>query len=256
MPKDDAPTDDGASEQLRREQRDERWRKLAARSRLKKRLLLFVGIPVALWAVWTQVLYPTYTARYELTIEVETPDGIKTGSSVIEARYGWEPTLFGLISGVRNSVRGEAVFVDLGPGKNIVVTFRGQVGEWNAQHLPSLVYDIPRYHRIKTRTGIWEAHNMGLREVPVENLPLTVTFPDTTNPFSAVKLYPSDISAFFGNGYNVSRATIQMTNRKLTHRIEAELPWLKGLSGGYLSGKRINDGSLLGLSVGDFKAGT
>jgi len=36
---------------------------------------------------WYQSNYPTCTFRYKLTAEVNTPDGVKTGSSVIEVSY-------------------------------------------------------------------------------------------------------------------------------------------------------------------------
>ena len=85
--------------------------------RIPRRLIIILGTVAIIWVSWTQILYPTYEARYKLTIEVETPEGIKNGASVIAARFGWEPTLFGLISGIRNSVSGEAVYIDLGDNK-------------------------------------------------------------------------------------------------------------------------------------------
>ena len=59
--------------------------------------------------------------RYRLTIEADTPDGPRDGSSVIEVerrtRPAWIPA-----PGPRTEyrVRGEAVFVDLGSGRNLV----------------------------------------------------------------------------------------------------------------------------------------
>ena len=50
---------------------------------------------------------PTY--RYRMTVEVETPEGLRSGSTVIEVKNGSGPT-----GGVGSSVRGEAVAVDLG----------------------------------------------------------------------------------------------------------------------------------------------
>ena len=42
-----------------------------------------------------RLLYPTYTYRYRLALEVETPDGIRSGSSVIEVRYETFPDFNG-----------------------------------------------------------------------------------------------------------------------------------------------------------------
>ena len=59
---------------------------------------------------------PAY--RYRLTVEVDTPDGVKTGSSVIEVDTevagGYSIPTPGRVT---NRVRGEAVTVDLGEGR-------------------------------------------------------------------------------------------------------------------------------------------
>jgi len=63
--------------------------------------------------------YPTYSHRYRLTIEVETPDGLKTGSSVIEPYFVAQPMI--LTTNIGHwSLRGDAPFVDLGHGKKVV----------------------------------------------------------------------------------------------------------------------------------------
>src|ERR1700736_3642474 len=51
--------------------------------------------------------------RYKLTLAVNTPEGIRRGSSVVEVTF-WEVSL--PARGVANQLRGEALYVDLGPG--------------------------------------------------------------------------------------------------------------------------------------------
>jgi hypothetical protein len=65
-----------------------------------------------------KLLYPTYT-RYRLSVDVETPDGMRSGSSVIEVRYEMFPELLTERDHI-SRVFGEAVFVDLGQGKNLI----------------------------------------------------------------------------------------------------------------------------------------
>ena len=56
---------------------------------------------------------PTY--RYRMTVEVETPEGLKTGSSVIEVSTDVASEYTIPTPGkVTNRVRGEAAAVDLG----------------------------------------------------------------------------------------------------------------------------------------------
>ena len=219
--------------------------------------MIALAIGAGLWLVWTQLLYPTHMARYELIVEVETPAGIKTGSSVIEANYGWETKLFGLISGVKNSVRGEAVFVDLGDGKNLVVTLRAgdedRSSELNAQRLPSALFDFPSHDRIQTPEGIRKAMDAGIVDVPVGKLPFVVTFPVATDPMSVKKLNPLNIGELFGSGYDIKRATIHITNKRPVEQIVSKLPWLVVVKGKLLTGKTTNFGALYGLHSRDFK---
>ena len=56
--------------------------------------------------------------RYKLTLSVDTPDGVKTGFSVVEM-YAWDVWVFG--RGTMSTARGEAVYVDLGPGRRPLI---------------------------------------------------------------------------------------------------------------------------------------
>jgi hypothetical protein len=65
-------------------------------------------------------VYPEYVHRYRLTMDVDTPDGVKTGSTVIQVERDdnrWDWFILGKIS---FSFYGEALFLDLGRGKNVI----------------------------------------------------------------------------------------------------------------------------------------
>ena len=68
---------------------------------------------------------PAY--RYRLTVEVDTPDGVKTGSSVsevdTEVAGGYSIPTPGRVT---NRVRGEAVTVDLGEGRVLFALLRSE----------------------------------------------------------------------------------------------------------------------------------
>lgn len=59
-------------------------------------------------------MYPSATIRYRLTLAVNTPEGIKTGSGVIEVTYAKAVRLLGSSAEITTGVKGEAVVVDLG----------------------------------------------------------------------------------------------------------------------------------------------
>ena len=208
-------------------------------------LLVVCGLAVV-WILMIPVFFPEYPARYRLTVEVETPNGLKTGSSVNEARYGWQYTGGGITSSVDNSITGEAVFVDLGDGRNLVVTLThwgsgrtrdlggGRMiptpwegGPMDALNLPAIVYGFPPHHKVKTPEGIERAKAEGPKEIEPFRLPTTVTFSDATDPKSAQLVDPTDLEATFGPGYRIRRAIVEMTDAPLTQEIIRRLNWTK-----------------------------
>ncbi|MGA9581851.1 MAG: hypothetical protein WBR13_07795 [Allosphingosinicella sp.] len=62
--------------------------------------------------------------RYRMTVEVETPEGVKSGSSVIESTIT-KGMRFGDSSGISYAVKGEAVTVDLGGGQMLFALLSG-----------------------------------------------------------------------------------------------------------------------------------
>lgn len=75
---------------------------------------------------------PTPDYRYRLTVEVATPEGLKTGSSVIEVQQGMgRSTMGGYEPLVRYRIRGEATAVDLPGGKTLYALLRsGNDVDW------------------------------------------------------------------------------------------------------------------------------
>src|ERR1051325_677921 len=84
-------------------------------------LALYLGVTLA---------FPSYTHRYRLTIELDTPEGVRSGSSVIEVTR--KDVRWILIAQGRHEfdVRGEAVFVDLGANRHVIaIMAHGARGE-------------------------------------------------------------------------------------------------------------------------------
>ena len=198
--------------------------------------LVIVLVVVCFGYLWIKFIqYPDYTVRYRLTIEVQTPDGVKTGSSVMASNYGWTFTGFGLTSGVKNRFAGEAVFVDLGNGKNLIVTLTnkgsGRTGNpWKGGpmgvlHLPRIVFEIP-YDKWGTPVAIWRALDKGAREIAPSRLPTTVTFTDINDPKTVKRVDPRNLADTFGDGYALKRAMVEVTRVRVSKGIAGKLKWL------------------------------
>ena len=102
-----------------------------------KKLLITAAIilsPVACW----QIKYPSYTYRYKVTVEVDTPQGVKSGSSVVEVHTTQYPGWV-ILSGGNDvqdmNLKGEGTIVDIAEGKTLFVLLNGAPSEGNPHAL-------------------------------------------------------------------------------------------------------------------------
>ncbi len=184
--------------------------------------IAIVGVAAFLLYLYTQ---PSYTHRFRLTIEVETPDGIKTGSSVIETST-WESGNWGPIEarGIRSDFRGRAVFVDLGQNRNLMALLGfGPVGA--DQHK---LFSITRAALASgKKTDDWkeEFRLKGRGVLPNDYTPALATFKNLNDPASAVRVEPSDLVNIFGAGFAFRQALLETTSESVSRDIEKILPW-------------------------------
>ena len=197
--------------------------------------------------------------RYRLTVEVETPEGLKTGSSVIEVkqrlvRAGSSPANMA----VERRVRGEAVAVDLPGGRTLFALLRSDNNiEW-----PTYVMQTLAPH-IDSETFAQQLDNMLLLEgeivlprtfPPVGHLeersayPMLVTFGDLDDPTSVEEVDPDDLAATFGEDVSLKRITVQVTDDPVTSGIERRLGWLGNIREMNLSNEDFPED----FPVGDF----
>ena len=83
---------------------------------MKKTLsILLALILIVLGYLGYQYLFPSYSINYKITVNIETPEGIKSGSTVREISQKRALTAINLPGvGSAPNVIGEAVVIDLG----------------------------------------------------------------------------------------------------------------------------------------------
>jgi hypothetical protein len=185
---------------------------------------------------------PTY--RYRLSVEVDTPDGLKSGSSVIEVdtRAG---------SNLRIKVKGEAVAVDLPDGQMLFVLLRSDrnIG-WAGQVMINLVsaWDgeggpAGKIRAISEYRELIEVPRYFGKEFgkPISAYPMLVTFEDLAEPTSVMRVDPYDLATSFGEGVSLKRITVQVTDDPVTTGIEERLGWAEKLWPNKLNGDRFED---------------
>ena len=194
----------------------------------KSLLLLIVGSVVA----W-QLATPTYTYRYRLTVEVNTPEGVKSGSSVIQVSTTKIPRwLRGLFGTEDVEVKGEAVFVDLGNGKNVIAPLTNS--------FETLAPKVLLAEQLTAHESRPEMAKKLMRAQPSETLipqkytPILITFLNLSSPDSAQVIYAvtddkkmdqDRFLAVFGSGYSFSNVRLALTSAPITYKIIDKLPW-------------------------------
>jgi hypothetical protein len=174
--------------------------------------------------------------KYRLTVEVETPQGLRSASGVLAVHPDRSYTRRG-----QTRTLGDAVFVELGQGKNLVALL--------AHVDNNLVLDDMNYVALRAH-----AEASGKRVpfsgmsrltgiVPVKGalIPVLVSFADPATPGSAKVVLPDDAEAVLGKGYRLQGLTAEVVpngywpldfggvlGQPVTRGIQAKLPWLSG----------------------------
>lgn len=202
------------------------------------------------------------TYRQKITVVVDTPDGLKSGSSVVEVGSATVPGWMKSIPGNGFSARGEAVAVDVAPGKTLFALLaqpleRGSEKNWyQARLITDAIKAGSRTQPPLSLPGdgygqdAFETIARSLVKVtPPESLyPLLVTFSDIADPASISRVNPAALSNDFGPGVTLRRITVTVTDDPVTTGIEKRLRWLPDV---YNHLKP--DFKPTGIPVGDFK---
>jgi hypothetical protein len=207
-------------------------------------IALFIAVLIGGGFAWYKINYPTYTFRYRMTVEVDVDGVVHSGSSVIEVSINRQPP-FGSAPPYVPHIRGEAVFVDLGEGRNVIALLAAGPRAENVNYSDSIVpglFDLPFKDWAKL------SDLRGTREVPVSRMPTFVTFTDLNEPKSARVLAPGEFEQVFGPGVHFRRAFVEMVpagtwpfsalgwprdlaGEPVTRGIFQRLPWLAGFKG-------------------------
>lgn len=175
--------------------------------------------------------------RYRLTVEVDTPEGLRSGSSVIEVtqrmvRPGSNPAG----TAVERRARGEAVAVDLPDGRTLFALLRSDNDiDWASYVMQVLGPNVEGEsfeQQLDDMLALEGVIVLPRTFPPVGHLdersayPMLVTFADESDPTSAALVDPDDLAATFGEGVSLRRITVEMTDDPVTTGIEKRLGWL------------------------------
>jgi hypothetical protein len=172
---------------------------------------------------------PSNSYRYRVTVDVDTRQGVRSGSSV------WETTAWkgsGIPDrGIRARLRGEAVAVDLSGG-TLFAVMRGR--DLDGDYGKGIVVGhLKKHPELGVPMGAdWMANRRLIEkakpsfDLDPDEYPLMVRFTDPNDPRSVERVGPNDLSAF-GSWNAIRRIHIEVTTDRPVAQILDRLPWLK-----------------------------
>ena len=207
----------------------------------------------------------TESYRYKLTLAVSTPDGIKRASSVVEVMF-YEVSI--PARGTMHRLRGEALYLDLGPGAPPLVALltrqlpKGGAGRhWTRDAGPDTRWMTQAYGQTPSQHFLEDvprlARMRGPRPIAPTDLPDLVTFADVSNPGSVIEVDPNELPSTLGQNIGWHEITLESTDEPTTAGIKAKLPWLTAYRDRMLDGAHYRDKNTTAnsLSTADFEFG-
>jgi hypothetical protein len=173
--------------------------------------------------------------KYRLTVAVETPDGVRSASNVMSVHPDRGYSRHG-----STMTRADAVFIDLGAGKNLValLAHSGDKG----LDLDEINYVALRAYNAAGHKTAFNAMNRMTGAVQVDGalMPVLAAFTDLADPATMRVVKADDLEAVYGTGFRLRGVTAEAVPNgfwpldvggwlggPVTRGIEAKLPWLK-----------------------------
>jgi hypothetical protein len=197
---------------------------------MNRRAVLAFPLLLALAACHREVSW-----HQKLTVIIDTPRGEVRGSSVtrVENVTSKGTLVLPEARGTRSYWTGEAVAVEVTPGKWLFALLEGEGGA-DAGHWVYAAYDLNAalapngYPSYEAAMAKLRAQPMNVPvPLPTDGLPVMVTFGDINDPASVQRVDPADLAASFGRGVSLKAVTLETTDEPVTEgRVAAVLGWL------------------------------
>jgi hypothetical protein len=211
---------------------------------------------------------------YRFTLEVETPEGRRIGSNLLEVGISFNDGPLGGLAQTALSVgvSGEATVVDLGARGLLFCLLSRDIdrkgsldqdamfGAVFPERPPPGIYADQRERDLALSKMPYRNHVDRVKAekptvaVPIERLPRLVRFRDLSDPLSVETVDPRDLATVFGPGVRLVGATVAITEGKPTRGIEKILPWVLKLEGSIGKNVKADYWSPLGqINDGSFR---
>ena len=166
--------------------------------------------------------------RFRMTVEVETPQGLRTASGVMEVKCYRSPVAF-LPDAHKLEIefRGEAVSVDL-PRSTLFALIGNTPKAWPFEIAVIDTFDPSGPRGEKLVKLIHELSRSPGRSAAMQptNFPKLVRFRDMHDPKTVELVDPANFAKAFGPGLTLKRIVLTVVDEPVTNGIEKRLAWL------------------------------
>jgi hypothetical protein len=198
--------------------------------------------------------------RFRMMVEVETPQGLKTGSSVMELSTAMAWHIPPETQVTDTYLKGEAVAVDLPGGQALFALVGGTPGGDDIRGAVINTFDPKRPGSEKLVAMV---EMLGRKEslgravvMRPDDFPKLVRFRDIRDPKSVELVDPNDLTKSFGAGSKLRRIVLTVTHEPVTTGIEKRFSWVKEVQNTQFDGSKLDyhssDANRLNLS--DFRS--
>lgn len=190
-----------------------------------------------------------FSLRYRLTIHIETPEGVKSGSTIQEVFH--PPADSENIYNPHNQgvPRGEAAYIDLGERGTVFAIMPDPPNARNRFFglIRGVFPTVPEIHDQLRFQELLQHYNdlSGVKdEVPPGFYPMFVRFRDINDPKTIELVYERKdgsrkdmeqvdtdrFQEFFGKGVRIKNMTLEMTDDPYEWKLGTKLPWIETMS--------------------------
>ncbi|HWV83320.1 MAG TPA: hypothetical protein VNZ50_17965 [Hyphomicrobiaceae bacterium] len=180
-----------------------------------------------------EISYPTYAHKYRVVLTFDVNGQVHTGQSIIEVRASARPKILPEAQDVFYSVKGGAVYVDLGNGRALLgllvmgepPLYRADAAIWAPDVFEGPVRRPPRINRFESIRMF-----KGERPIPDRIMPLVVELTDAHDPTSVQWIRPSKLHKDLRTEITLTEARIQLLvdadDAAATSKIKTKIPWI------------------------------
>jgi hypothetical protein len=192
--------------------------------RTLKIIFAVLGILVFAGYVWWKIEFPVDEFNYWLSVELTDGNKVWTGSSVIKVQIRHQPA-GGSIPEATTRVFGEAVFVQLDNGKNLLALLaKGP----DIQHIDYPVFVVPISSNLTyKRQDLAKVKALKGKGYTLEPrfFPTFATFDNIADPKTAHIVLPQDFSRVYGDNISLKSVKVEITDDPVTEQLQSKLPW-------------------------------